>query len=112
MTKKSEIKYAKRIKTTYFVRHDYFNLHEIIATKKQLIKVATYMPSQYIFDPITKGYFLKYRKKPLPILSLEFDTSILAQSDVITLKSFDFDKNVKVYYKDYANLENIHSEYV
>ena len=73
-------------KTTYFVRHDYFNLHEIIATKKQLIKVATYAPSQYIFDPMTKGYFLKYRKKPLPILSMEFDKSILAQSDVITFK--------------------------
>ena len=43
---------------------------------------------------------------------MEFDKSILAQSDVITLRSFDFDKNVKVYYKDYANLENIHAEYV
>ena len=112
MTKKSEMKYAKRIKQTYFVRHDHFNLHVIIATKKQLIKVATYTPSQYIFDPITKGYLLKYRKKPVPILSMEFAESILAQSDVITLKSFNFDKHVKVYYKDYANLENIHAEYV
>ena len=112
MTKKYVIKYAKRIKQTYFVRYDYFNLHEIIATKKHHIKVATYTPLQYIFDPITKGYLLKYHKKPLPILSMEFDKSILAQSDVITLKSFDFDKNVKVYYKDYANLENIHAEYV
>ena len=38
MTKESEIKYAKRIKTTYFVRYDYFNLHEIIATKKTTYK--------------------------------------------------------------------------
>ena len=71
MNKKSEIKYAKGIQQTYFVRYDYFNLHEIIATKKQHIKVATYTPSQYIYDPITKGYLLKYRKKPLPILSME-----------------------------------------
>ena len=62
MTKKSVVKYAKRIKQTYFVRYVYFNLHEIIATKKQHIKVATYAPSQYIFDPITKGDLLKYLK--------------------------------------------------
>ena len=105
-------KFAKRKEETYFVRYDYFNLHELIGTKKQHIKVATCTPSQYIFDPITKGYLLKYRKKPLPILSIEFDKSILAQSDVITLKSFNVDKHVKVYYKDYANLENTHAEYV